>query len=451
MRTHAARPSVALPSSRRAVVPSFQSAVAPSSRRAVLLLAMTAAPLGAQSAPDLTLAATHRVAAITTRRYLPEDFWSAVAPSLQDGTLKVEEVGRSGEGRPIRTVTFGRGPVKLLLWSQMHGNETTATMALADIFHWMAAPGADPRRDRLAERLTIVMLPMLNPDGAARYQRENAWGIDVNRDARRLVTPEARTLKALRDRLEPDFGFNLHDQNTRTRVGRNGQQAAFALLAPAAEKSRSWTPGRARARRLAARMTAALSPHLPGRLARYDDEWSARAFGDWMQSTGTSTVLLETGALDGDPEKQQLRAWNFAALLAAFDAIAANAEVPGKTAAYDDLPENTSVLYDLVVTGGTLRVPGLEPVRADLGFVHGGGVGATGLLLESVGDLADFAAIDTVDATGLDLTPSSEMLEGPGARRGLLLGAPAELVARRGQGSSAQAVFRITPSGKENP
>jgi hypothetical protein len=295
------------------------------------------------------------------------------------------------------------------------------------------------------------MLPMLNPDGAARYQRENAWGIDVNRDARRLVTPEARTLKTLRDRLAPDFGFNLHDQNTRTRVGREGHQAAFALLAPAAEKSRSWTPGRARARRLAARMAAALDQHLPGRLARYDDEWSPRAFGDWMQSTGTSTVLLETGALDGDPEKQQLRAYNFAALVAAFDAIAANDELPGKTGAYDDLPENTSVLYDLVVTGGTLHVPGLEPVRADLGFVHEGGVGATGLVLESVGDLADFAAIDTVDATGLRLTPSSVMLEGPGARRALRLGAPAQVVARRGEGSSAETVFRITPSGKENP
>jgi hypothetical protein len=65
---------------------------------------------------------------------------------------------------------------------------------------------------------------MLNPDGAELFQRENAAGMDVNRDGRQLSTPEARALKGLRDRLSPDFGFNLQDQNARTRVGARGLQ-----------------------------------------------------------------------------------------------------------------------------------------------------------------------------------------------------------------------------------
>ena len=64
------------------------------------------------------------------------------------------------QGRELRTITFGTGPTTVLLWSQMHGDESTATMALADIFAWLAAPGSDGLRDRLGERLTITFLPL---------------------------------------------------------------------------------------------------------------------------------------------------------------------------------------------------------------------------------------------------------------------------------------------------
>jgi hypothetical protein len=425
--------------------------VVPSFRLSVLFLALAAVPAAAQDDPLLALAARYRVEAITSKRFLPEEFWESVAGVREHPAFRVEEVGRSGEGRPIRTITFGRGPTRLLLWSQMHGDESSATMALTDILRWLADSGPDPRRNRIAERLTVVLLPMLNPDGAARFRRENAWGIDVNRDARRQVTPEAQTLKRVRDAVEPHFAFNLHDQNGRSRVGRGGLQAAFALLAPAADSGRAWTPTRQRARRLAAVMAGVLGRHLPGRIARYDDTWSPRAFGDAMQRWGASTVLLETGQSPGDPEKQRLRALNVVALVTALEAIAADPEVPGPTAPYDDLPENASTPYDLVVVGGTLHVPGLAPVQADLGFVHGGGVGASGLLLEDVGDLRDFAAIDTVDATGLVLVPSPVMLEVTGARRGIRLGAPAQLEARRGEGPGAETVFTLSPSGKDRP
>jgi len=433
----------------------FRRAAEPPSRRAVLaalaVLALTAVPAAAQDDPLLALAARYRAEAITSKRFLPEQFWEAVAGVREHPAFRVEEVGRSGERRPLRTVTFGHGPTRLLLWSQMHGDESSATMALADILRWLADSAPDPRRDRIAERLTVVLLPMLNPDGAARFRRENAWGIDVNRDARRQVTPEAQTLKRVRDAVEPHFAFNLHDQNGRSRVGRGGLQASFALLAPAADSSRAWTPTRQRARRLAAVMAGVLGRHLLGRIARYDDTWSPRAFGDAMQTWGASTVLLETGQLPGDPEKQRLRALNVVALVTALETIAADPEVPGPTAPYDSLPENASTPYDLVVIGGTLHVPGLAPVQADLGFVHGGGVGASGLLLEDVGDLRDFAAIDTVDATGLVLVPSPVMLETTGARRGIRLGAPAQLEARRGEGPAAETVFALSPSGRDRP
>ena len=125
-------------------------------------------------------------------------------------------------GEDLSQHPVGTGPFRVLLWSQMHGDESTASMALADIFAYLASVEADPLRDRLQRELTITFVPMLNPDGAELFQRENAAGIDVNRDGRQLSTPEARALKALRDRLQPQVGFNLHDQNARTRAGGEG-------------------------------------------------------------------------------------------------------------------------------------------------------------------------------------------------------------------------------------
>lgn len=89
-----------------------------------------------------------------------------------------------------------------MLWSQMHGDEATATMALADIFGFLADTRTSELRSRLTRSLSIVFVPMLNPDGAELFQRQNAVGIDVNRDARRLVTPEARALRALHERFK---------------------------------------------------------------------------------------------------------------------------------------------------------------------------------------------------------------------------------------------------------
>jgi hypothetical protein len=352
------------------------------------------------------------VSAISNRRIKYAEYWRAIAPSLQSTRLRVEEVGRSMQGRELRTITFGSGPTPVLLWSQMHGDESTATMALADLLAWMTAPDADPLRDRLARALTVVMLPMLNPDGAERFQRENAVGIDINRDARQLATTEARALKAVHDRLKPAFGFNLHDQNARTRVGRTGLQAGIALLAPAADEARSWGPLRTRARHVAAGLARDFGSEIPGRVAKYDDAFNPRAFGDLMAAWGTSTVLIESGALPNDPQKQQLRRLNAAAILGALDAIATGAWQQADPDLYERLPFNAAGAYDLLVLGGQLVVPGLPALRADVAINFDEAVARTGGRVREVGDLSAVVAIDTIDASGAFLHPRAEALSG---------------------------------------
>ncbi|MGH7505362.1 MAG: M14 family zinc carboxypeptidase, partial [Longimicrobiales bacterium] len=313
-----------------------------------------------------SLIATHArvlVPEVGYRRVPHTHYWKTLEPFL-GSTVTSEEIGRSAEGRPLYLLRYGNGPKSVLLWSQMHGDESTATMALADMVHYLAEP--DARARLWADSLTILMIPMLNPDGAQRFRRHNAYGIDVNRDARRLATPEARTLKAIHDRFQPDFGFNLHDQNPRTRVGANELTAAISLLAPAAEEPGTDPAVALRAMHLAATLRDAAEPIVGGHVTRYDDSYNPRAFGDLVQQWGTSTVLIESGGWADDPEKQVLRRTNFVLLARAFDAIATGGYVNTPVARYNSLAENGRSVRDLIVRGGTIVIPGLTSYRADI-------------------------------------------------------------------------------------
>ena len=140
---------------------------------------------------------TYKEKAFTHRRFKHKE----IVPLLDSlsGPLSVSQVGESTENRAIYQVQAGTGPTKVLLWSQMHGDEATATMALFDIFNFLQAEndGFDSLRQTILANTSLYFVPMLNPDGAERWQRRTVSDIDMNRDALRLQTPEGRLLKRL--------------------------------------------------------------------------------------------------------------------------------------------------------------------------------------------------------------------------------------------------------------
>ncbi|MGQ0766999.1 MAG: M14 family zinc carboxypeptidase [Gemmatimonadota bacterium] len=401
------------------------------------------ATASATIADGLAIADRYRVSAVNSRRIRHAEYWRAIGPSLQSNRLRVAEAGRSIQGREIRSITFGSGSVDVMLWSQMHGDESTATMALADVLAWMAGPGDDDVRSRVSSALTVTIVPMLNPDGAELFQRENALGVDINRDARQLSTPEARILRSLHERLQPDFGFNLHDQNARTRVGRDGLQAGIALLAPAADAERSWGPLRVRARLVAAGLARAFASEIPGRVAKYDDAFNPRAFGDLMAAWGTSTVLIESGALPDDPDKQKLRRLNAAALVVALDAIASRSWEAWDPGDYERLPFNAGGAYDVLVFGGHVVLPGASAMRADVAINYDEPVARSGGRVREVGDLSGAVALDTIRIEGGFLHPRTEALERSGSAVWLRLGARAQFDIREGPSPTSALRRRI--------
>lgn len=391
-------------------------------------------------AEGLRIAERHRVAAIAERRFTANELWGQLALPLASPRLRSEVIGHSVQGRPLVAITLGSGPVTVLAWSQMHGDESAASMALVDFLTWVASEDTSAVRERLLRSVTVTLVPMLNPDGAELFQRHNAVGVDINRDARRLATPEARALKALHDRIKPQFGFNLHDQNARTTVGAGGRQAGIALLAPAISDAKEYDAVRARARLVAARMAVRLQTQIPGQVAVYDDGFNPRAFGDLIQTWGTSTVLIESGALAGDPQKQRLRALNVAALVDAFVSIGEGAYERADPAWYDRLEQNRAIALDLIVRGAQVVGVGPAPYAVDLGITYGDAVAKTQPRLSEVGDLSGASALDTLDASGLFIHPAPAMLTDQDGRRWMRIGSPAEYTLRRGPSPESAVV-----------
>ncbi len=285
------------------------------------------------------------------------------------GRLVLEEVGRSVQDRPIHLVTLGTGPRRVLLWSQMHGDEPSATPALLDVASTLLESDAAEAR-AILEGLTLIVVPMLNPDGAQRYGRRNAQAIDINRDALALSTPEGRLLKAVRDRFQPELGFNLHDQNRRTTVGDTGVLSTVSLLAVAGDREGTLTPGRARAKRVCSAIARALQTFVPGGVGRYDEDWNPRAFGDNVTAWGTAVVLIESGGVPAGRPLTDLTRLNYVALLAALHGLVRD-DLAGETPdLYEGLPRNQDNLWtDVLLEGGRVWQPGAgEPYRADVAF-----------------------------------------------------------------------------------
>jgi hypothetical protein len=328
------------------------------------------------------------------------------------GLFSVAQEGRSGEGRRLALLALGRGPTKVLLWSQMHGDEPTATSALVDLLSFLGKNREGAAGQRLLSNLTIYLLPMLNPDGAERTTRRNAQGIDINRDALRLETPEGRFLKAVRDRFLPPYGYNLHNLSPLTVAGKNGEQVALAFLSVPYDEALTENEGRRTTKRLAVFLRRFLAPWAAGKLARYDADYSARAFGDSMTRWGTATLLIETGGWNGPDEAETLVRLNFVAFLGSLQALSDGSLAALDPKEYDAIPLlSREGLFDVVIREATvLNGEGLQPYVADVALVRphsfGGTAGRGRPGVVDLGDLRTFKGKEEIPAKGKLLVPA---------------------------------------------
>lgn len=302
------------------------------------------------------------------RLFKHSDIVKLISELKKNKIFEVNVAGKSTEGREIFLISIGNGKKKIFLWSQMHGDEPTATMALFDIFNFFSdTVNYQDIKRQILSNTKIYFMPMVNPDGAEVFKRRNSFSIDLNRDANRLQTPEAKILMNVFDSLRADFGFNLHDQNHRYTAGNSFKSAAISFLAPPINYEKEIDSVRLNAIKLIGSLYKMLSRHIPGHIAKYSDDYEPRAFGDTFQKKGTSTILVESGGWQNDPEKQFIRKLNFILLLSSIKQIAENLFQNTSETVYESIPFNEEKLFDVVLRNLTLNRNG-SSIKVDIGI-----------------------------------------------------------------------------------
>ncbi|WP_072876534.1 M14 family zinc carboxypeptidase [Salegentibacter echinorum] len=273
-----------------------------------------------------------------------------IEPLLKDlrTTFKIKQIGSSVLGKPIHSITLGKGTVKILAWSQMHGNESTTTKAVFDFLKYFQENSEDILIKKILEKCELCIIPMLNPDGASAYTRVNANKVDLNRDAKELKEIESRILRENFKDFKPDFCLNLHDQRTIFSAGEQKEPAVLSFLTPSMDENREIYPSRVTSMQLIAGIAKDLNELLSNRIGRYDDAFNINCTGDSFQSTKTPTILFEAGHFPNDYEREETRKYVFLALLSVLRGVACKNYNNLDYKAYFEIPENKKLFYDVV-------------------------------------------------------------------------------------------------------
>ena len=124
----------------------------------------------------------------------------ATAQPEQGAGVRVERIGRSVLGRPIMLVRVGdpAAPRKVLVVGCIHGDEGAGRAVVNRLREEAAAPPG----------VELLLVRDLNPDGRAHRTRQNAHGVDLNRNSsqgwRNLGPPGSRYYAGPRPFSEPE-------------------------------------------------------------------------------------------------------------------------------------------------------------------------------------------------------------------------------------------------------
>ena len=273
----------------------------------------------------------------------------------------ISTIGSSVENRSIYSLKFGTGPKKILLWSQMHGNESTTTKALFDCFNLFMTNNAIP--STILDACTLMIIPILNPDGAQRYTRLNANEVDLNRDAQQLTQPESKVLRNAYDEFKPDYCFNLHGQRTIYNVGDSKISSSLSFLSPSQDEERTLTENRKISMSIIAKINEMMQSAVPGGIARYDDGFNLNCVGDTFQNMNVPTLLYEAGHCPNDYDREVVRRLIFCSILKGLNTIALGRDILDYKS-YLKIPENRKQFYDIIIRN--VKIEGENSKSLDL-------------------------------------------------------------------------------------
>ena len=291
---------------------------------------------------------------------------SHILPFLKNlnSNFKLQKIGFSEKNTPIYSVSFGNGPINILIWSQMHGNEATTTKSLIDCLNLFNSSN----NEFITNNLCVKIIPILNPDGANNYCRLNSNNIDLNRDAQELTQSESRVLRDLFDEFKPHYCFNMHDQRTIYSAGDDYYPATLSFLSPSQDNNRSLTINRKIGMKIISNLRNVIDPYIPNQISRYDDKFNINCVGDKFQSLGVPTILFEAGHYDNDYNRDITRKYMMFAIYQTFLSIINKSYINYSTNNYFDIPENKPTYFDVLIKGVSFD-KNLKDIR-DVGILY---------------------------------------------------------------------------------
>ncbi len=340
----------------------------------------------------------------------PEDLNRALSGLLPNPLVKIKLLGESAQGRPIYSYVFGRGSLPVLAWSQMHGNEPTATASLLDLLNGFIHQSSHPWFAAVLDTFTITLVPQLNPDGAHVCSRENAQGLDINRDALALQTPEGQILSALLNHHRKGIAFNLHDQSRDYANGVTGEPVNLAFLCPPADPNFSLTPARSKAIRIIGEWVDGLKQIGDYSLTRYQDDYTDTAFGELASALSWSCILIESAPGWKDPNRQTARKLTLFCLLHGLQQVVFGHSTKDHSDKYLQLPLNQENVYVERLWRNVSIHYGQIQFHADFGINEEQSVNC----LAQLGDLRNLRGYQEQDYLGYEWLPLKTMqVDGP--------------------------------------
>ncbi|MBF0596211.1 M14 family zinc carboxypeptidase [Faecalibacter rhinopitheci] len=316
-------------------------------------------------------------------------------------SIEKKEIGKSFLGNSIYKISVGKGSKRILIWSQMHGNESTGTRSMFDVLNFLNSKHIIA--EQILHEITIDFIPMLNPDGANVNTRRNAIGIDPNRD---FLAQQSLEIKILLQQVESENYitlFNLHDQRTIFNVGETAEPATLSFLAPSYNIEEEMNDVRQHTMGIIQAMNTELQKVIPGKIGRYTSEFYPMATGDNFTKMGYPCILFEAGHYPNDYQRNVTRKYNALAIITGLYTISMSRKLDFSE--YELIPKNGSKFLDVIIRNIKIK-NGLKESLVDIGIYYEdiyykdtNKVAEKGSITE-IGDLRKFFGHLDLDAKG---------------------------------------------------
>jgi hypothetical protein len=132
----------------------------------------------------------------------------------QSDLLNVEVIGQTVLGRNIYAMKFSsskfgrdKSKIRVMIFAQQHGDEQSGKEGAL----LLAQSLLNEENRYLFEKIDLLLIPQVNPDGSEKNERRNGNNMDLNRNHLILTEPETQALHRVFDQYLFEVSMDVHE------------------------------------------------------------------------------------------------------------------------------------------------------------------------------------------------------------------------------------------------